>query len=164
MPTEEKQPPTRSERAVSWAKAVSILVATGVAFYAAAIKGEPGADEAKARVDKTWKELKREVRKMTQAYNKLHTRVVYFQAREEGHTSGVLRAKLDQLQAKYDQALLAKKSAKSQQVETLRRILSEERKLRAKIAKGKRAETAVRKAPQMPAPTAMPPWRKRRRR
>jgi hypothetical protein len=161
MPSDEngKRSQTRGERAVSWAKAASIMVAAGLAVYAAVFKGEPGADEAKSRVDKTWKEMKRDVRKLTQAYNKLHTRVIYFQAREEGHTSGALKAKLDQLQAKYDRVALSKKSQKSQ-VEALRGILDEERKLRDQKDQKKRADKAAKGAVQMQAPPTAPPWRK----
>ena len=95
-------PPTTAEKAATWAKAVSLFAAAAIAVYAAAFKGEPGADEAKARVDKTWNEMQREVRRLTRSYKALHLRVLTFQAREEGLTSGALLAKLEALQRQLD--------------------------------------------------------------
>lgn len=164
MPGEECKDDKNGRKIPKWVIVLSILIpavsSAGAAWYTL-IKGDPNAAVAKDRVDKTWKEMKREVRKLTRAYNKLHIRVVYFQAREEGHTSGALQAKLDQLQIKYDNLALATK-VKKPQVEVLRGILADERKLRAKTDRRKRAAKAAKGAVQMPAPTATPPpWRKK---
>ena len=141
------------------------LLSGSVLSWYKTITGEPEAKEATRRVDITWYRVMREVSEMKRNYQKLHTRVLYFQGREEGHTSGVLQAKLDQVQAKYD-ALLAKRptrrSGTNPAVEVLRGELVEVRKIRAKLEKERRGVKAVKSAPNMeqkPAPPS-PPWSK----
>lgn len=61
----------------------------------AQFKGEPVAE-------KTWKTLREQVNKQSEAINQLHIRMETFQAVQEAHTSFVLERKLDELQKKYD--------------------------------------------------------------
>jgi len=97
-----RQPPTLGERAFSWCKALAVLVSAVIACYAAFVKGEPVAD-------KTWETLRAQVNKQSDVINKLHLRIVAFQAREETQTAMSIQHKLDDLQKRYDALALTKK-------------------------------------------------------
>jgi hypothetical protein len=141
---------------------ITVLSGSALSWYKT-IAGEPEAREAKDRVNITWKRVMREVADLKEAHAKLHTRVLYFQGREEGFTSGVLQAKLDQVQARYDD-LLSKTKQKSQKptnpvTDVLRGELIEIRKMKARLEKESRGVKKAKTAPQVKqkAPPA-PPW------
>lgn len=163
--TDDARPKTPGERAATWAKVISLIVATGIAVYAAAFKGEPGANEAKSRVDQTWVKMQHDTARLTAMYQKLHQRVIYFQGRDEGVRAGVLKAQLDQLQARHDRLLLANKSTKRAELEKLLAKVAAARQHTAQLqskAAARRAVKAVIKAdstPQMSKPSE-PPWRR----
>jgi hypothetical protein len=145
-----------------------ITVLSGAALsWFKTIVGEPEAEEAKARIDITWKKSMAELTELKRQYARLHTRVLYFQGREEGLTAGALQAKLDQVQAKYD-ALLVKTSKPTRRtgtpnpvVEVLRGELVEVRKLRKKLERERKGVKAVKSAkPQVEQKPAAPPWGK----
>lgn len=165
MTDEAKPAKTPGERAATWAKVISLLVATAIAVYAAAFKGEPGADQAKTRVDQTWDKAQADIARLTKMYHKLHQRVIYFQGRDEGVRAGVLKAQLDQLQAKHDRMLLANKSTKRAELEKLLTKVAAERQRTAQLQSKAAARRAVKAAaksdstPQMSKPSA-PPWRR----
>ena len=69
----------------------------------AQFKGEPVAE-------KTWKTLREQVNKQSEAINRLHVRMETFQAVQEAHTAFVLERKLDELQKKYDDLVAEKES------------------------------------------------------
>lgn len=145
---------------------ITVLSGSALSWYKT-IFGEPDAKEAKARVDITWKRVMREVSQMRQDYQKLHTRVLYFQGRDEGYNSGALQAKLDQVQTKYDELLTKTKPVRgrgaSPVVDVLRGELTEVRKLKAKLEKERKGVKAAKRATQMeqkPAAPAPPPWSK----
>jgi hypothetical protein len=100
----KRREPTLGERVFSWCKAMAVLVPAIIACYAAFFKGEPVAE-------KTWDTLRAQVNKQSEAINKLQLRIVYFQAQSETQTAMAIQQKLDELQKKYDAALLAKKQA-----------------------------------------------------
>jgi len=92
MTNNNKQPKTPGERFLSWAKAVSVIVATCIAVYAA-FKG----NEAKDDVDSTWIALKEKVDKQSEVINKqsetiekLTRRMVFFQGHQSGFSAGQL--------------------------------------------------------------------------
>jgi DNA-binding transcriptional regulator YhcF (GntR family) len=68
------------------------------------VKGEPVAE-------KTWETLSKQVNRQSIALKRLHSRMVYFQAHEEGRHSAEIQIKLDALQKQYD-ALKAKAPVK----------------------------------------------------
>lgn len=99
-----RRPPTMGEQVFSWCKALAVLVPAIIACYAAFFKGEPVAE-------KTWDTLRAQVNKQSDSINKLHLRIVYFQAQSETQTAIAIQQKLDQLQKKYDALVLEKKTA-----------------------------------------------------
>lgn len=142
--------------------AAALAVISGSALsWVKVFVGEPEAKEAKARINITWKKAMLETAELKRKHDKLHLRMVSLQSREEGFTAGVIQAKLDQVQAKYD-ALLTKttKTKKPPVVNALQEELKEVRYLKTKLKKKLKATkpASIEQRP-MPAP-APPPWGK----
>lgn len=98
-PTGELMGISKSERVRNYLIGVGAL--TGLILgLLSQFRGEPFAEE-------TWKTLRKQVNKQTSTINRLHIRMVAFQATQEARTAFELERKLDALQVKYD-ALLAK--------------------------------------------------------
>jgi hypothetical protein len=114
---ERRLPPWRrvldwSKAAKGWAAVISILGATGLAFYGAALKKDPVAVQARSEVEETWKvaqaqlntlakevnRLARANRGLKQTVQKLSLRVVFLQAHEAGFNQGSLHEQIAQLQ------------------------------------------------------------------
>lgn len=124
MVLDDKPPKTPGEWFLSWAKAVSIIVATCIAIYAA-LKG----NEAKDDVDSTWVALKEKVDRQSEVINKqsetiekLTRRMVFFQGWQSGQSAGKLYEQKASLEKQLDE-LRAKKLPRSVTKEALVDIL-----------------------------------------
>jgi hypothetical protein len=115
---EQEQPPlwrralNWSKAAKGWAAVISIVGATGLGFYGAALKKDPEAAKAKTQSTETWQVLSAQVNTLTTrlnklsrangrlwgAVNKLSRRVVFLQAHEEGFRHGATHERMLQLQ------------------------------------------------------------------
>ena len=146
------------KRVPKWAVVLSILipsVSSAAAAWYSLIKGDP---EAKDRVDTTYKTMRIGVNRLTEAYNKLHLRVVAFQAREEGATAGALQAKLDDLQNKYDRLIVQQTKAPAAQVKVLEGLLAQERKLRRREVQTLQGAKEAKSTKKMKTLPSKPPW------
>lgn len=104
MALSSKTSKTPGERFLSWAKGLSVIVATCIAIYAA-FKG----NEAKDNVDSTWEALKAKVDKQSDVINeqsktieKLVRRMVFFQGHQAGFSAGQLYEQKASLEKQLD--------------------------------------------------------------
>lgn len=104
MPLNNNKSKTPGERFLSWAKGISIIVATCIAVYAA-LKG----NEAQNNVDSTWETLRDQVNKQNEVINsqgeaieKLTRRMIFFQGHQEGVSAGRLFELNSQLEKQID--------------------------------------------------------------
>ncbi len=118
----KKAAKTLGEKLIPWGQFLGLICGALLGVYASFVKGEP-------KADKTWEVLRDQVNQQSEAINKLHLRMVFLQAHQEGHNAATLQLKLDQLQAKYDAMLKHLKAP---------------------------APTPVRVKPAPPVPTAVP--------
>jgi hypothetical protein len=93
---------SKSERVRNYLIGIGALTGLILGLFSQ-FKGEPIAE-------RTWKTLRRQVNKQSEIINRLHIRMVAFQAAQEARTAFELEGKLDALQKKYD-ALLAKQGS-----------------------------------------------------
>lgn len=107
---------TLGERLVNWGKALSLFGAAAVACYGAFFKGEPQAAKANWKADQTWRTVRRQVNKQSEVINKMHMRMVYFQAKEETWNAAKIQAKLDTLQRQYDALNASKVTPKAAKI------------------------------------------------
>ena len=107
--SEEVKRLSRSEKVRNYCIGIGALSAL-ILGVIANFKGEPIAEKA-------WETLRDKVNKQTIAIKRLHNRVVYFQAHEEGKNAAELQLKLDALQRKFD-SLKAKKTATQPEAKT----------------------------------------------
>jgi rubrerythrin len=94
---------TRSERVRNYCIGIGALSAL-ILGLVATFKGEPVAE-------KTWNTLRTELNKQSVVLKRLHSRVVFMQAHEEGRHAAEIQLKLETLQKRYD-ALKATGSVK----------------------------------------------------
>lgn len=114
--SEEVKKLSRSEKVRNYCIGLGALSAL-ILGLVANFKGEPVAQKATEDIDKTWRKLRFQVNKQSDAINKLHLRMVHFQGTQEGFTAGKLQEKLELIQKKYDELAGSqpKKVAKLQQ-------------------------------------------------
>lgn len=92
---------TQSERLRNYAGAIAILlgalpaIGSLVVSLVTTYRGEPVAE-------KTWETLREQQNRQGEVVNKLHNRVVYLQAYQEGQNVAALQSQLEELQKKYD--------------------------------------------------------------
>lgn len=91
---EDSKKPSRWEAWKNFCIGVGALSALLLGAWAN-LKGEPVAE-------KTWTTLRDQVNKQTELLNRLHSRVIFLQAHEEGRTAASLQAKVDSLQKELD--------------------------------------------------------------
>lgn len=92
--TELRREPTTTEKVKNVCIGLGALTGLLLGFFAF-IKGEPVAE-------KTWTTLRDQVNMQSDAINKLHSRVIFLQAHEEGRTAATLQTKVDALQKELD--------------------------------------------------------------
>jgi hypothetical protein len=152
-----------AKAARSWATVISILGATGLGFYAAALKGEPEAEEAKNTADKTWETTQTELNKVIDTTNKqsklmrrLHQRMVHLQGHQEGWNAAKLHSELTALRK--ENAELKRPRKRQAEVQSLKLKLLQERLEKQKLVKKK--TDALKKAgapkPSLPALKKVP--------
>jgi hypothetical protein len=99
LPHKHKKPAkTLGEKLIPWGQFLGLLCGALLGVYASFVKGEPKAIRA-------WEVLRDQVNQQSEAINKLHLRMVFLQAHQEGQNAAALQLKLDQLQVKYDSML-----------------------------------------------------------
>jgi hypothetical protein len=103
-------PKPPSERFKTYAQGLAILL-PALGGLVLGILGVLKGGDAQDAGDEIWTKLRDRVNAQSKVINKLHLRVVAFQARQEGATSAGLQAKLEALQRRYD-ALVAQNKAK----------------------------------------------------
>lgn len=96
----QKKTPNGRKRTIQSEKVRNYLIGIGaltglILGLFSMFRGEPMAE-------KTWATLRVQVNALTEAVNKLHAKVVFLQAHEEGRTAAAVHIKLDALQKKYD--------------------------------------------------------------
>lgn len=107
MADEDKRPLSRSEKVKNYLIGIGAISGLILALFAN-FRGEPEAKRANDQVDKTWRTLRKQVNRQSEAINKLHLRMVHFQGTMEGMTAGKLQEKLERLQRRYDELMSAK--------------------------------------------------------
>ena len=94
----KKPAKTLGEKLIPWGQFLGLVCGALLGIYASFVKGEP-------KATKTWEVLRDQVNQQSEAINKLHLRMVFLQAHQEGANAASLQLKLDQLQVKYDTML-----------------------------------------------------------
>jgi ABC-type phosphate transport system auxiliary subunit len=111
MTDEEKKEPrvlALSERAVNWAKALSIILPlVGAAFmstlgYFKSNSADEGVDRLVVQLDKKVKKQAGIINKQSDKLEMMARRLIFFQAHQEGRTSGRMQAKIDRLERELD--------------------------------------------------------------
>lgn len=119
---------TLGERAVNWAKAVGIilpLVGTAVVStlgYFKSDSAETGVDSLVKQLDKRVAKQEKVINVQSEQLEKMARRMIFFQAHQEGRTSGKMQAKIDQLEDDLA-ALKAKKITRTVASKQLQQLL-----------------------------------------
>lgn len=141
-----------------WVTTIAVLIpvvsSAGAAWYSL-IAGDPEA-QVKAKVaeaisKKTWRTLSRQANASSLMINKLHLRVVQFQAKEEERTAMTLQRRIEEL----EKLLKEKTSRKSSLDLKIRQALEKERARRVAaeqhLLRKFRAARGMKKLRQLPA-------------
>lgn len=151
----DKTPQTPGERFLSWAKGLSVVVATCIAVYAA-VKG----NQANEGVDDNYKTLAEQVNKQNKVINsqsekieKLTRRIVFFQGHQAGLAAGKLYEQNELLTKQLDE-LKAKKIPRSVSRKAIVEILRSARTTPRKHTKPPKSGDAIQKL------SPMAPYRK----
>jgi gluconate kinase len=103
-------PPAKPKKNGGVASQRFTLTAAGIAACLAAVPSIITAARGEPVAEQTWTTLKAQVDKQSEVINKMHRRLIYFQAKEESRTAMQLQAQLEALQKKYDELKSQKSS------------------------------------------------------
>ena len=149
------------KRVLAYAKAASIVIPV-LGGLIMGLLGIQAGDTAQKSGDQIWTKLRTKVNAQSVVINKLHLRMVAFQARQEGETAATLQSKLDALQARYDrlaarQAVRGLKGDKGRLAEMVRELIERQKKAAASRPAPKPKKPSISAAPLKPLPKGYRP-------